>query len=254
MMRGLINIGPISSIGPFSRREAIFDCVAWDKTSDLPVLLDGVTAVEFGPWRPKYWHTPLTLAAARGATNAVALLVKAGASTEGRDVYNMTPMDHAIQNGKPKVVSLLIELGASINGHYLSEAAHRDRSEIASYLIAAGADVNWQNESTGSTALMDAAVMASMKTVRVLLGAGANFRLKRRDGRTASQLALISYNPDTCQMIDDHETAVSLVRKEVVETAGLDLPSELAELCGDYIDVTPVRQALMDRAKERESQ
>lgn len=96
------------------------------------------------------------LAASADESIFLALALEHGADPDARDVYGSdTVMFSAILNGRLENVRLLVEAGANVNARGggrrtpLHKAVNINRYEIASYLLAEGADAsledNWGN-------------------------------------------------------------------------------------------------------------
>lgn len=80
----------------------------------------------------------------------------------------------------------------------------------------------------------------------LLLSYGANPDLKDRWGHDMYWRAKNSNGLNVYAVLRDHRER----RIAVVNTSGMVLPVELAELCGDYVVVTAVRRAIDERAKK----
>lgn len=96
----------------------------------------------------------------------------------------------AVATGKLDLVKQHIQAGTDINqkdpmggSSPLITAALYDQREIASYLIKAGANKNFQNND-GSTALHVAAFFCKPEMVKMLLAAGADKQIKNKYGDT----------------------------------------------------------------------
>lgn len=142
------------------------------------------------------------------------LLITLGASATARDPGSLFggPLNHgnpgaaaitsAADYGHPEFVALLLDHGASIetnspwNGFTaLMNAAkgcynHKKNEylDTLKLLLARGANVNAQNNSSKQTALMLAAYYAQPKKVRLLLEAGADITLRDERGDTAMKM------------------------------------------------------------------
>jgi quinoprotein dehydrogenase-associated probable ABC transporter substrate-binding protein len=158
----------------------------------VTVLLDGKAdpnATDISEW------TPLMFAAWIDDPAVVRQLVKAGGKLELADTKGLTALGVAAQNGKAKALEALVTSGADVNktvgtaGYTpLMLASIASSEDIASFLIAHGADVNAKNAG-GVTALM---VVAANNTARIgslLLKSGADASAKSEDGRTAKTIA-----------------------------------------------------------------
>jgi ankyrin repeat protein len=93
------------------------------------------------------------------------ILVKAGASLES-EWYSYTPLSYAAYKGSVRTVRFLIDLGARVD---------TDVDKGMSYV---------------PTPLMMAAMMGHADCVATLLNAGADARIRVKDGHTARELAL----------------------------------------------------------------
>ncbi|HEX3897423.1 MAG TPA: quinoprotein dehydrogenase-associated putative ABC transporter substrate-binding protein [Rudaea sp.] len=139
--------------------------------------------------------TPLMYAAWIDDPAVVQQLVKAGAKLELADDNGLTALGVAAQNAKAKALEALVAAGADVNRSIgkagytpLMLASIASSEDIASFLIAHGADVNAKNAG-GVTALM---VVAANNTTRIgslLLKSGADPTVKSEDGRTAKTIA-----------------------------------------------------------------
>lgn len=101
-----------------------------------------------------------------------------------------TDIHTAVATGKLDLVQQHIQAGTDINlkdpmggSSPLITAALYDQREIASYLIKAGANKNFQNND-GSTALHVAAFFCKPEIVKILLAAGADRQIKNKYGDT----------------------------------------------------------------------
>ncbi len=158
----------------------------------VTVLIDGKAdpnGTDISEW------TPLMFAAWIDDPDIVRQLVKAGAKLELADTNGLTALGVAAQNGKAKALKALVGAGADVNRSIgkagytpLMLASIASSEDIASFLIAHGADVNAKNAG-GVTALM---VVAANNTARIgslLLKSGADPSAKSEDGRTAKTIA-----------------------------------------------------------------
>ncbi|WP_277879694.1 ankyrin repeat domain-containing protein [Coleofasciculus sp. FACHB-501] len=125
-------------------------------------------------------------------------------------------MIDAAMFGKGEAVKAAIEKGIDINAigsngqTALMYAAHYVHIPVIQALIDAGADLNILSEEDGlgegKTALMHVAgsFFATGKraeVVKILVGAGANINLKRKDGRTALMWAAMAGYADSIQAV-----------------------------------------------------
>ena len=154
--------------------------------------------------------TPLMYAAWIDDPAVVQQLVKAGAKLETADDNGLTALGVAAQNGKAKALEALVTAGANVNktigkaGYTpLMLASIASSEDIASFLIAHGADVNAKNAG-GVTALM---VVAANNTTRIgslLLKSGADPSAKSEDGRTAKTIAEANNSQAMLQLLQSN--------------------------------------------------
>lgn len=150
---------------------------------------------------------PLQLAACDGNVAECERLVKSGTPVDATDGEGDTALDWAVYYCHIDVVRKLIELGADVNhmdrrggftplmytaaplrGHRPRETPE-ERNEIARVLIQHGADVNHADTGTGQTTLLYAASDGNVGLVRMLLAAGADPKMKSKQGFTPSDVA-----------------------------------------------------------------
>ena len=161
----------------------------------VKLILDHGVDVDNTSWVDGY--TALFKAAKEGHEAIVRLLLDRGAAVEGnadlRVTQKKTPLFIAVLRGHETIVGLLLERGATVDVRvdYRHEITFRDMTRVTPLMMAAwywpdklrllqllldtGADINAKS-SDGDTALSFAAsTHGSSRTVRYLLGRGANF-------------------------------------------------------------------------------
>jgi uncharacterized protein len=119
--------------------------------------------------------TGLHVAAASGNLQIIAILYKAGANINQRDVVGSTPLDYAAEHDQFEALKLLLDVGAHVGD---------------------------QNKN-GMTALMFAAKSGDPEAVRALLAHGANPSAVDYTGRDAVGWAQESRRPIVVQMLKD---------------------------------------------------
>ena len=161
-------------------------------------------------------QTALTMASFSGSEQAVGLLLDAGANVD-------TPTGDGtaliVADGNMNLMKLLLSRGADPNKAIdrdgetaLMRAAFR-RSDMVPVLIAAGANVNFQNKD-GATALMRAAEAGLTNAARILLDAGAQIDLKTRRGRTALIIAAFHGSVDTVRLLVQRGARIDIVDED----------------------------------------
>lgn len=174
-------------------------------------------------WRNRLWfsYTPLIVSSIEGHLACVELLLKAGADSNCRSLNGSTPL-------------------------YM--ASCYNQQSVVSALLAAGAQVDVTNND-GWNPLIMAAYYGHSEVVKLLLDAGANKEFKTKHGQNALEVAIKYNKEDVVKVFKEHEHLERVVRPAVVEISGLNVPHEIAELCGDFIVVTPERRAIEARTR-----
>lgn len=113
------------------------------------------------------------------------------------------------QNGETDEVQSLLAAGVrpdarpdSTGATALIVAGAGGHSDTVKVLVAAGADMNGQDES-GLTALMAAARLGHSDTVKVLIAAGANVNVPRKSGATALTIAREAGHGEIVHMLQE---------------------------------------------------
>jgi ankyrin repeat protein len=135
--------------------------------------------------------TLLMVAAMRGYSDLVQILLAHKAAVDRRNPYGDTALMMASLKGHLEVVKLLIEHGAKVNPEGwtpLGYAAYGGDAAVVRYLLSKGADVD-AVQPNGDTALMLAARKDRVEAARELLYADADFDYRGPGGETALGLA-----------------------------------------------------------------
>lgn len=145
-------------------------------------------------WRQRH---ELIAAAVGGDPDKVSKLLEADVDPNQVDVQDgLSALEVAARSGCVENVKLLVEAGASIgpSGHYvpLVGAVRSRNPDAVGYLLKVGADPNVVPEmpnATGSTALHEAADLGELKSIELLLGAGADVNARNALGETPLYMA-----------------------------------------------------------------
>jgi ankyrin repeat protein len=139
--------------------------------------------------------TALMLAAEKGRAGAVQALLELGASPDVRTLQGETALALAARNNQLEAVRLLVQAGANPklkDAHGTTALMETSDANIVRALIRAGADVNTVDDK-GLTPMMRviaaktsvSSSAARAQTLQSLLTAGADFRARDREGKTA---------------------------------------------------------------------
>ncbi len=128
--------------------------------------------------------TALVVACQNDQVEAARTLLALGANANDVDADGKPALHWAVFGERPDEIHLYRDLGKP---HDTVFRAHRT-APLVSLLVAAGAKLD-AVDADGNTALHEAALMEAASAAKVLLAAGANPRVKNRDGKTAYELA-----------------------------------------------------------------
>jgi ankyrin repeat protein len=131
--------------------------------------------------------------------NDVALvreLISQGININELDANKDVPLIIAAYKGYTEIVKLLLKAGADVSvvdpgmkATALHAAAYAGNAEVAKLLIEYKIDVNKQGPYNGYTALHDAVWQNNIETAQVLIEAGANLNMKSHTGETPLEFA-----------------------------------------------------------------
>ncbi|KAJ8948532.1 hypothetical protein NQ318_000072 [Aromia moschata] len=155
--------------------------------------------------------------AARGHPQIVRLLVDQGADVNSEDCYSNMPLLVAVSVGQSEIASFLLERGVNVNyfnvhRHYgytaLILAAKMGNHEVMELLLKHGADVNIMDVD-GRTALHDACYVGYLDSVRLLVSNGADVRSKTDDDSTPLHVACQEASKDVVEFLVDNGADVN---------------------------------------------
>lgn len=154
-------------------------------------------------------ETPLLMAIGRNDVDAVTFLLSAGADANKGDAHNARPLHHAVL--RPQIMQLLLAAGAEVdavsdggNTPLLVCAGVDVKGVVPSVrlLIDAGADVNYNRNKSGRTALFWAAGCRAVPgLIPMLLEARADPNLNGCDGYSALHLAARYSNAEGVRLL-----------------------------------------------------
>ena len=179
-------------------------------TSNDPALLSAAATTNADPnaHETRDYSTPLHIAATAGNTDAIRVLLAAGAKPNALDEDGRTPLMLACHRLRtPAALALIaaptdLALSDRQRQTALMFAARQGDLEIVRAMIAANAPLNAQR-ADGWTALHLAARQGHADIARALKQAGANPTLPDRRGRTAIDVANASRNRAVADILID---------------------------------------------------
>lgn len=149
----------------------------------------------------------------RGLAPVYALLVPFGVWAAGAAAAEDSPADqfaNAVESADLNAVKALVEGGHPVDTPIayvekdatpLYKAAGEGRTEIVRYLIAHGANVNYRGSEWGHTPLSEAAERGFDDVIDILLKAGADPKVKDRNGYTAFAIAVLGGQNDVAEAL-----------------------------------------------------
>ena len=170
----------------------VFDAIALHDSDALQRFVDAdpscaTNAADGG-------QTPLHFAACLNDTEAIDILLEAGADPEARNDKTRTPLHLAAHSNACDAITVLLSRGADIKAttrgglsvaHFAAASGHAEALDL---LIRRGAAVNGVG-SGGYTPLHMAALANNADGVRALLKAGADPQIRDRKGHTPAEVA-----------------------------------------------------------------
>jgi len=229
------NIDAGKMMGSVSGVTALHQAVYQEKCDVAEALLERCAAVNASM---AGWYSPLHVAAERGATDTVDLLLKykadVNATARLHEHIGLTPLHVAAQRGHSETVILLVLAGSNVE----AVRSFGNRSRITALHLAAengylatvrslldlGADIN-ACDSLGFTALHLAAQYEFPGIVRVLVAAGADTRIRTVSGFTVSRLAEQTGNINVLQAYLDEKKKVGVSGKSS-QSSRAELPEK----------------------------
>lgn len=140
---------------------------------------------------------------------AVQRLIAQGANVSEIDSQGDSPLIMAAYKGYTEIVRLLLEAGADVGAldpgmkatalHAASYAGHADAAKL---LVEYGIDIDKQGPYNGYTALHDATWQNNVEVARVLIEAGANLNIKSNAGETPLEFARSRHHNEIAQLIE----------------------------------------------------
>jgi uncharacterized protein len=176
---------PTATLAPEALQEAIFIAAREDDLEAMQQYIAAGADINAGD---EFGATPLSIAAYRGQTEIVRLLLEAGATFE-IGVFHAAISE---SNDNTEIVQVFIDHGVEIdkkadtgNGHTaLMFAAEFGHIEVGKLLLANGADIN-AVDNLNDPALNVAAFHGQLEFAKMLVEMGAELNVNGYGGRTA---------------------------------------------------------------------
>lgn len=152
--------------------------------------------------------TALMTAVNNNDGSAVKKLIAQGVNVSELDSNQDAPLVMAAYKGYSEIVRLLLEAGADVTAvdpgmkaTALHAAAYAGRTEAAKLLVQHKIDIDKQGPYNGYTALHDAIWQGNVETAEVIINAGANLNLKSNSGQTPLEFAKSKNNKKIIALI-----------------------------------------------------
>ena len=177
-------------------------------------------------------RTALIEAAVREHREAVALLLDHGAAVDAQDRNSWTALHWAGMQGNADIATLLLAKGANVSALTMHDgctpvhlAAQQRKPDVLRVLASAGADMNARQMQGGKTPLHVAVEWESVAVAKTLLELGADMFVKDFKGEHPANLAYRLYGT---VLYPGH---VHAMRRVFIEFQELKKPDELVAGC-----------------------
>lgn len=169
-------------------------------------------------------NKPIHLAALKGSSVLVKLLLELKSPVNPRNKFGQTPLHRAMVGGSLEVVKLLIEAGGEVNGRDsqgitpIHLAAQRRHADIVNLLLEKGAEVD-APDAYKRRPLHMAIVGSEDAAVKAIIKGGADYKFTDPNGNNYLLLAAGSGNPDITATFLDLNLGINSTNKSGL-TAG----------------------------------
>ncbi|HLG59074.1 MAG TPA: ankyrin repeat domain-containing protein [Vicinamibacterales bacterium] len=161
--------------------------------------------------------TPVTMAAAQGASSAVSALLRHGADPNRPNDLGRTALMFAANYGQTEIIRLLVKAGANVRARPNSEprfsallaAASNGHVDAVRVLLELGADIN-DSDDDGQTALMLASAKGHSSVVRELVTRGVDVNTTGRGGINAIAVAVVEGQAEVVDLLLDDRVKLNV--------------------------------------------
>ncbi|KAI9711106.1 MAG: hypothetical protein M1812_007300 [Candelaria pacifica] len=163
--------------------------------------------------------SPLCVAAYEGHKEVVQLLLSHGANIEAKNYYDDTSLTKAASEGHTDVVQILLDHGANIEAKILVGwtslicAASKGHTDVVQILLHHGANIE-ARDLKNWTSLPQAAAKGHTDVVQLLLDHGANIEAKARNDWTSLIRAANQGHTEMVQLLLDHGANIEAEDRE----------------------------------------
>jgi len=169
-------------------------------------------------------NKPIHLAALKGNTSLMKVILDLKPNINPRNKFGQTPMHRAMVGGSLEVVKMLVAAGGEVNGRDsqgiipLHLAAQRRQVEIVDYLLQKGAEVD-APDAFKRRPLHMAIVGSENLVVKSIIKAGADYKFVDPNGNTYLHMAAGGGNPEVATTFLDLNLPIDAINKNGL-TAG----------------------------------
>jgi ankyrin repeat protein len=153
--------------------------------------------------------TALMQAVQRNDVTRVRELIAQGVDVSELDASQDAPLVMAAYKGHTEIVRLLLEAGADVTAvdpgmkaTALHAAAYAGRADAARLLVGHGIEIDKQGPYNGYTALHDAIWQNNIDVAKILINAGARLDLKNHSGETPLDFANMKKRHEIAALIE----------------------------------------------------
>eukprot|EP00656_Telonema_subtile_P058318 TRINITY_DN9847_c0_g2_i2.p1 TRINITY_DN9847_c0_g2~~TRINITY_DN9847_c0_g2_i2.p1 ORF type:complete len:446 (-),score=64.78 TRINITY_DN9847_c0_g2_i2:695-2032(-) len=185
--------------------------------------------------------TPLFGACCRGHSEAVRVLIEAGANLDRCTATGCTPLLDVAAHGHFEIAELLIQAGADLESQdndgwtALSQAVQNGHYDVARVLLDAGADLN-SADHLGRTALLRAAYRGDAEMISLLARQGASLDHRASEGWTALLVAIADGHTEALQCLLSANADVNMATASGIAPVALAVFEQHADMVDSLLE------------------